>query len=165
MTAEAAKVTIRSAEAADLQTIRDLFTEYATWLERDHGISLTFQRFEEELNDLPGKYARPAGDMFLAETADGAALGCIAFRPTHLHDTAEVKRLYVRPAGRGLGLGRQLTECMITGARQAGYSRLILDTGPFMTPALALYEKLGFADIPPYYDVPYDDVRFMGRQI
>ena len=130
--------------ATDVETIRTLFREYADSL----GVNLEYQGFEEELRDLPGDYAPPAGMLLLART-DSEALGCVGVRPLDEH-IAEMTRLYVRPAARGTGLGRTLTEASIDFARQHLYERMRLDTLPTMGRAQDLYRHLGFVTIAPY---------------
>jgi ribosomal protein S18 acetylase RimI-like enzyme len=145
-------VRIVSAELADLPEVRVIFLEYAASL----GIDLAFQDFEAELSSLPGDYAEPRGALVLA-WVDGDLAGCCALRPLDAVDYAnacEMKRLYVRKAYRGFGLGRQLAEIVLDRARQAGYDCLLLDTLDDMEAARALYEDLGFAEIPPYYHNP-----------
>jgi ribosomal protein S18 acetylase RimI-like enzyme len=138
-----------------LEDIRALFREYAASL----GVDLCFQRFEEELNGLPGRYAKPGGRLYLA-LAGGSPAGCIALR--HLDgERCEMKRLYVRPAFRALGLGRALAGRVIEDARALGHREMLLDTLKEMGGAQALYEKLGFADIPPYYENPLPGARYM----
>jgi len=146
------------AEALDAESVavcRELFREY----EKGLGISLCFQGFEQELASLPGAYARPRGRLLLARVA-GEAAGCVALRPLGERD-AELKRLYVRPHARGMGLGRMLAECAIDEARALGYTALKLDTLPVMREAQRLYAQLGFADAAPYNDNPVPGVRFM----
>lgn len=139
----------------DMATLRALFLEYRDWL----GVDLCFQGFEAELAGLPGSYAPPGGGVWLAHV-DGALAGCVALRP-HDGGTCEMKRLWMRPAFRGLGLGRRLAETGIAAARRAGYRTLRLDTLAFMDAARALYRTLGFHEIPAYYDNPLDDVRYL----
>src|SRR5262245_10876869 len=134
--------TIRAASfPQDLATVRALFREYAAGL----GFDLCFQGFDDELATLPGKYAGPAGGLFIAEK-HGAAVGCVAFRPIAGAD-CEMKRLYVRAAARGEKLGRRLAELVCDEARAAGYSRICLDTIETMREARALYASLGFREI------------------
>jgi putative acetyltransferase len=137
----------------DMAPVRDIFLEYARSLEVD----LRFQSFDEELDGLPGDYAALAGGALLLARVDGAPVGCVALRAIDEVDypnAAEMKRLYVRPAFRGLGLGRQLTEAILDKARELGYRHVLLDTLNDMEAARALYEELGFAEIPPYYHNP-----------
>jgi len=131
-----------------MERVRALFREYADWL----AIDLSFQDFEAELAGLPGCYAAPGGGLYLAETRTGAGndpAGCVGFRPFS-EGICEMKRLWVRPAFQGSGLGRLLAETAVAAARKAGYERMRLDTLPHMHAAMALYRRLGFVDIPPY---------------
>src|SRR4029450_3622674 len=119
----AVNVEIRcAASEQDYQAARELFREYADGL----GVDLCFQGFAEEVATLPGKYAPPRGRLLLAY-CDGALAGCVALRPWE-EDICEMKRLYVRPAFRGLTLGRQLVVAILAEAREAGYQRMRLDT-------------------------------------
>jgi putative acetyltransferase len=141
---------------ADLTTARALFTEYAASLK----IDLAFQDFATELSTLPGAYLPPAGALLLAEL-EGKVVGCVALRPLEPPQTAELKRLYVRPAGRGHGLGMALTLAALEHARGAGYRWVRLDTLPGMSEAQALYRRLGFREIPPYRHNPVPGTMFM----
>ncbi len=138
---------------------RGLFQDYAAWLR----IDLCFQGFAAELATLPGCYAPPRGRLLLATGPDGAA-GCVALRPAD--DTVcEMKRLFVRPAFQGRGLGRALAQRVISEARGAGYSTMVLDTLPFMRSAIQLYEALGFVRRSGYYNTPLPETVFMELQL
>jgi len=150
---------LQPASVADWEATRVIFQEYAASLKVD----LCFQGFEDELKTLPGDYAEPRGALILA-WVDGALAGCCALRPLDGSDysnAAEMKRLYVRPPFRGLGLGRQLTEGILDAARKSGYSCVLLDTLDDMESARALYEDLGFVEIPPYYHNPYAGAHYL----
>jgi len=139
------------APADDLGIVRELVLEYAASL----GVDLSFQDFEHEIATLAGYY-----ELILLARIDGQAAGCVALRRID-HETCEMKRLYVRPASRRAQLGRALAEAIIGEARTRGYARMRLDTLPSMHSAQALYEALGFVEIPPYRFNPIAGTRFM----
>jgi ribosomal protein S18 acetylase RimI-like enzyme len=139
--------------------IDSLFREYAASL----SVTQCFQDFETELAALPGEYAPPRGALLLA-TVSGAFAGCCALRPLDHMDYAhagEMKRLYVRPQFRGLGLGRMLAEEILNQARRCGFTCVLLDTLDDMEAARALYDDLGFEDIPPYYFNPIAGAHYL----
>ncbi len=143
---------ITPSRPAEWDATRAIFREYALTL----GVDLCFQNFEAEVDDLPGDYAEPRGALLLA-LVDGQVAGCCALRPLDNVDypnASEMKRLYVRQAFRSQGLGRQLAEAILDAARLAGYDCVLLDTLNDMEAARALYEDLGFEEIPPYYHSP-----------
>jgi ribosomal protein S18 acetylase RimI-like enzyme len=147
--------------AADLAATLELFKAYAAWL----GIDLGFQDFAAELATLPGKYAPPAGELLLARDFHSQALGCVGVRPIEPDGCCEMKRLYVSPRARGMGLGSALIGAIIGEAVRIGYSEMRLDTLPTMSAAIALYEKAGFRPTPPYYDTPIAGTLFFARQL
>jgi putative acetyltransferase len=141
----------------DIRQARALFEEYAAGL----GISLCFQNFDRELAILPGDYAPPDGRLLLA-VEDNQLAGCIALRKLAEPGVCEMKRLFLRPAYRGKGLGRVLVESIIEEARKLGYTHMRLDTLPGrMDQAIALYQSIGFVEIEPYYENPVEDAKFM----
>ena len=150
------KIIVPVATGEDIETARHLFHEYETWL----GMDLCFQSFEEEMQNLPGKYSPPDGRLYLANF-DGEAVGCIALRKIG-EGICEMKRLYLKDAARGHGLGKELIEKIIADGREIGYAKMRLDTyPPKMGKAVSLYESHGFRAIDPYYDNPHEGVLFM----
>ena len=156
---DSALETIYPDTPALLDRARELFREY----QRSIGVDLCFQAFEQEVASLPGDYAPPRGRLFLA-LADGEIAGSVCLRPFDAR-TGEMKRLYVRPEFRGRGLGGRLVRLILSEASSAGYGRIVLDTLPSMGDAQALYERLGFRDIPPYGFNPVPGVRYMALEI
>jgi ribosomal protein S18 acetylase RimI-like enzyme len=145
----------------DLDDARALFRAYAASLP----IDLAYQGFASELAALPGAYAGPTGVLVLARDAAGAPVGCAALRPLAEPGCCEMKRLYVAPAARGLGLGRALMDAIVDEAARIGYREVRLDTLPSMTAAIAMYRAAGFAPIAPYYDTAPAGTIFLGRVI
>ncbi len=146
-----------------LQATREIFTEYAQSL----NVDLCFQRFDEELAQLPGEYSPPHGALLLA-LVDGAVAGCVAMRGLTDVDYAnacEMKRLYVRRAFRKFGLGRILTQALMDRAREAGHSVMLLDTLDDMEAARGLYASLGFEEVPPYYFNPLPGAHYLKVQL
>jgi putative acetyltransferase len=147
----------------ELAELAALLREYALTL----SVNLGFQNFDEELKQLPGEYAEPRGALVTA-WVDGQLAGCCALRPLDSADypmACEMKRLFIRPAYRGIGLGRQLTEWMLDTARAKGYACVLLDTLSDMEAARALYEDLGFVEIPPYYHNPIAGAHYLMARI
>jgi len=151
---------IEAKTGEEIETARGIFREYESWL----GLDLCFQGFEEELADLPGKYAPPDGRLFLAYS-DKHLAGCAALRKIE-PEVCEMKRLFVRHEFRRFGIGRLLIDELITAAREIGYQAMRLDTYPAkMGKAVHLYRKYGFNEIPAYYNNPYEGVLFMELQL
>jgi putative acetyltransferase len=144
---------------SEVDTVRLLFREYQASL----GIDLSFQGFEAELQRLPGEYAPPTGGLLLVSTGSDV-IGCVALRAFQ-GSRCEMKRLFVRPAGRGLGAGRALVARVIAEAQALGYEEMVLDTLPTMAAAQGLYQAFGFRDIPPYRPNPIAGTRFLGKRL
>jgi GNAT superfamily N-acetyltransferase len=143
----------------DRAPIAHLMREYVEALEAD----ISFQDFESECADLPGKYARPEGVVLIGRTAD-EAVGIVAYRPFE-HGICEMKRLYVLPRFRGTGLGRLLVEELVRDAKSHGYRRMVLDSLPSMRSAQAVYGAVGFQPIPAYYYNPLPGVVYMALDL
>lgn len=146
------------------QDIRDtavLFAAYAKSL----GLDLGFQGFDTELKSLPGKYAPPAGEILLARDANGITVGCVAVRPLAPPSCCEMKRLYILPSGRGLGLGKQLVHAILEVASSLGYKEIKLDTLESMVEAISLYTKAGFFQTAAYYNTPLNGTVFLVRDL
>jgi ribosomal protein S18 acetylase RimI-like enzyme len=141
----------------DIAAAASLFRAYEASLDVDLG----YQNFEVELSGLPGRYATPAGALLLARDAAGGPVGCVALRPLAMPGCSEMKRLYVDPNGRGLGVGRALMDAVIAAARAIGYREIWLDTLPTMAAAQNLYRSAGFEPTQAYYDTPVEGTVFM----
>lgn len=142
-----------------LEATRAIFREYEASLD----IDLCFQDFDHEVATLPGPYVAPQGALLLA-FVDGEVAGCGALRPltdVDYPNACEMKRLFVRPAFRHVGLGRMLAEALMDRALQAGYSNMLLDTLDTMEAARELYARLGFEEIPPYYFNPVPGAHYL----
>jgi putative acetyltransferase len=146
---------IEATKTKDIQTVRELFDEYAAAI----GIDLAFQNFEQELIHIADIYMPPEGAVLLAEQ-DGMQAGCVGVRKID-DRRCEMKRLYVRERFRGKGVGKALCRRIIATGRQLGYKEMLLDTLSTMTGAQALYRALGFKKTEPYYNNPLPEVRYM----
>ncbi len=139
-----------------LREVADLFREYADWL----AVDLCSDNIEREVEELPGLYGPPEGCLLLARR-DGKPVGCVALRRFD-EDKCEMKRLFVRPAFMGLGIGRALASKIIDEARRLGYRKMRLDSvADRMTEAVSLYRSLGFHEIQPFGDHPEGCTLFM----
>lgn len=132
----------------DYRNAAMLFKEYAAWLK----IDLSFQRFDEELNALKTMYAKPEGGIILCKTTDSIT-GCAGIRKIN-DDTAELKRMYIKPAFQNRGMGKRLLQLAIELACSLNYKSIRLDTLDYMIAAIKLYKKSGFCEIPAYYHNP-----------
>ena len=140
-----------------VEQAKGLIREYAEWFGRD----LSFQLLDDELDHIEVKYLPPQGRLVVALDDSGEVVGCVAYH--RIDDcTAEMKRLYVRLAGRGYHLGERLAQSIMQLAREDGYRRMVLDTVAPLEAAVHLYHKLGFQEIEPYYHNPFADVIYFG---
>ena len=142
-----------------LDDVKKLFLEYAKSLP----IDLDFQNFEDELTELPGKYAPPTGTIILA-FVNNRPVGIVALRKIE-NDICEMKRLYVKKNYQGLGIGKKLAEKIITEAKDKGYNYMRLDTLSSLKKALNLYKSLGFYKIDAYIYNPMDNAIYMEREL
>jgi len=144
----------------DVEQAKEIIAEYVNSL----GLDLSFQNIEEELTDLKAHYVLPDQGLILLAFVDSQLAGCAALRPLDSSDyihACELKRLYVRPVFRGLGLGLGLTEALIEYAKTAGYATLLLDTFDEQETARELYQSLHFEEIPPYYYNPLPGAHYL----
>jgi putative acetyltransferase len=155
------RFTVSQATQPDqIEAVRQLCWDYRSFLlantDTDSEITETFYpvpKYEALMAQLPRLHARPKGLMLLAHDSTGAPLGC---GMTHAldPDTAEIKRVFVSDAARGMGVARRICEDLITQARQDGYRRIVLDTSKSLAAAQQLYATLGFAPCGPYQPIP-----------
>ncbi|HZX31729.1 MAG TPA: carbonate dehydratase [Rhodocyclaceae bacterium] len=157
MTVTLRTLTFDDTEALD--QVRQYFRNYAAWL----GVSLCFQNFDQEMASLPGAYSAPEGRLFFAEV-DGRPAGCVGIRP-FVEGACEMKRLYVDPAERGHGVGKELALAAIKAAKSIGYKRIFLDTLPAMRIAVKLYRELGFQEAPAYYHSALEGTMFLALDL
>ena len=163
----------RAEGPADVAEARILMEEYSRFL----GADLSFQGFDEELAGLPGKYAPPSGALFIAWVPPGRgayaarraavarrAAGCVALRRLS-PGVCEMKRLFVRPGYRGLGIGRALARRVVEEAAALGYRTMRLDTLDRLESAVALYRAMGFVPIPPYCRNPLPGAMFWEKSL
>ena len=162
---ENTSVIIDAVDAGRTDEVLELIQEYLEWMVTEHPHLEKVQKVVEsqgvttELTDLAGYYER----LWLA-TIDGEAVGCSMFKQL-IEATAEMKRVYVRPSGRGHGFGRRLVETTIDAVREAGYQYMYLDSDPEFATAIAMYERMGFEYIKPYNDNPAQDAVFMRMKL
>lgn len=149
-----------SPDSAALETVRQLFLEYANELQEN----LCFQSFDAEVKDPMKKYGPPKGALFVAYWNE-VPTGCIALQPLKEEGVCEMKRLYVQPAFRKYGIGRALVERLIDEAQQLSYSKMRLDTLERLKPAITLYKSLGFEIIHAYNQNPLSGVVYMENKI
>jgi len=139
-----------------------LFEEYTNMLvQRDARVAqyLLMQNYADELAHMDTKYGLPRGRLYIAWDGEEAA-GCIALRDMG-EGICEMKRLYVRPKFRGMGISVKLIECIVRDAKEIGYQKMYLDTLAFLNEAINLYHKMGFREIEAYNDNPIEGSVFM----
>lgn len=138
-----------------------LFVEYAASLDFD----LQFQQFDAELQQLPAMYGSPHGVLLLVRDRQ-RYVGAVGLRNIENPHTCEVKRMYLRPAYRGKGIGAALLQQLLIHAKQMGYSTIKLDTlGYKMPAAVRLYTSFGFEPTDPYNYNPYEGVLYFEKKL
>lgn len=149
---------IRDAETRDYSDVAQLMRDFIRWHRERHASDMAMidgyfdaEAYEAELRGLPGDYAPPAGALLVAESGGGIA-GCVALKRLDGR-TCEMKRLYVDDRHHGEGIGKALAQAIVERAKELGYSRMMLDTGPKQLEAQTLYRKLGFGEAEPYYEM------------
>lgn len=148
---DTATVIIEATTLDDVAAVKQLFLEYADFL----NVDLCFQGFDKEMETFPSVY-----EVLYLARVDGAAAAAIGLKD--LGDkVCEMKRLYARPKFQGLGLGGKLCDRLIDTARGRGFRVMRLDTLQRLKPAIALYRKRGFVEIEKYYENPEEDVVYM----
>lgn len=153
--------TIKVAQTEDdFLEAKKLFLEYAETL----GFSLCFQGFDKELAQISTLYAVPTGVLLLLENTEGVAVGCVGVKKWQ-EEAGELKRLYIKSAEKGKGLGKWLMQAAFDEALKLGYKKLVLDTLPQMKEAVAMYEKYGFEKIKPYYENPIEGALYFEKKL
>lgn len=136
---------VEATSQADIEQVRNLFTEYRAEL----AVEPCLRSFDAEIASLPGSYAPPKGRLLLAKVV-GQPVGCVGLRPFPTDGSCEMKRLYVRPPFRGDKLGKELAVRIVQEARNLGYRSMRLDSHPAsMQSAIKMYRSLGFAEVKP----------------
>jgi ribosomal protein S18 acetylase RimI-like enzyme len=153
------RLSYRKAKPADMDGIRGLIREYIDSM----ALNLCFQGIDEELAALPGKYSEPDGALIVAE-AGGALCGCVALKKIG-DGVCEMKRLFVRDAFKGKGIGRELVRRIIDEGRSKGYRFMRLDTLESMKPAIALYRSFGFGETGAYVYNPLEGAVYMEKTL
>lgn len=156
--AKSPRISIQEANApAELKKVHQLLWNYGA----SRGFDAAMGNFQYELDHLPYRYARPEGCLLLAKV-EGIPAGCVAYQALE-NGICEMKRLYVEPSHRGLGLGKALIDQICKEAKIYGYKSMRLDTFDYYKSAIAAYKKAGFYEIPPYQKYDFKDVLFFEK--
>jgi len=139
----------------DLDTVLAIYREYISTTSAD----LAFQNNEQDFLQLAQTYSSPESQIFLG-LDEKQILGCAAFK-RYTEDICEMKRVYVRPQARGLGLGASLVKQIVQQAREAGYKKICLDVLPEFESAYHLYQSLGFKPHPAITQNPVLGTRYL----
>jgi len=158
-----------TASSSTLTQAQALLLEYGRFVVSQPGVArFCFRSLEAEAARLPQAYEEQGGGCLMAH-AYGQPAGFIAWRaiPAPVASNAwELKRLWVRPAARGLSLGRLLTQAVLDRAVAAGCRSVYLDTVPEAMPAAhRLYLDLGFEPCAPYNDNPVEGLAYLRKSL
>jgi putative acetyltransferase len=147
-------------QGSALESVKDLFKAYLEELNED----LCFQSFDSEIDNPLYKYSAPTGALFIA-LYNAKPVGCIALQPLPEAGTCEMKRLYVNPEYRKLGIGDALVNALLQEAKILDYTLMKLDTLDRLQAAIKLYQKFGFETVNAYYDNPLPGVVYMQKEL
>jgi GNAT superfamily N-acetyltransferase len=155
--------------AASIQQAQELLLEYGRFVAAKPDVAtFCFGALEQEAAGLPHSYLDQGGGILLARVA-GKPLGLVTWRTLPAAKLAiswEMKRLWIRPEARGLGLGRSLVQAVVDRAAKAEKNRIVLDTAPEAMPAAYhLYFEMGFTTCPPYNGPAMPGIAYLSRQI
>lgn len=143
----------------DFEIAKLLTKDYMAWL----GMDLGFQNVDKEFENFKRMYSAPAGAFIYAKIG-GKVVGGVGVR-RQMDTICEMKRLFIYENNQGKGLGRVLSKNIISISKELGYEKMRLDTVSKLKSANALYDKLGFKDIPAYYTNPDKTVRYMELEL
>jgi ribosomal protein S18 acetylase RimI-like enzyme len=157
------------APEATLAQARELLLEYGRFVIAQPGAArFCFGSLEQEAARLPNSYLEQGGGCLIARI-DSEPAGFVAWRALSAvvePDALELKRLWVRPAARGLSLGRALTQDVLDRAIAAGRKAIYLDTAPAsMAAAHRLYLEMGFEPCAPYNDNPVEGLAWLRKPL
>lgn len=146
-------------DPSSAEPVRDLLRTFVQWHFERHTedkdlISEYFDKasFDKELEELPGKYVSPDGALLLAYYNEEPA-GCVALKRIDA-ESCEMKRMFVYPRVQGAGVGKALAVAIVEKARALGFHKMKLDTSHRQIEAQRLYQRIGFVNCEPYYELP-----------
>ncbi|HEX7235581.1 MAG TPA: GNAT family N-acetyltransferase [Gammaproteobacteria bacterium] len=142
MTASSPKLRFREAAAGDGAAIRAVVVAVMA----EYGLSSDLEGNDADLRDVVGSYAGRGGSFRVVTSAEGDIVGCGGLYPIDERE-AEIRRMYLLPSARGLGVGRTLLEELIAFAEQRRFERVVLETASVLKEAISLYCKRGFVPV------------------
>lgn len=151
---------VRVVQPAHWEAFVGLMREYASTDLNNPGLS----SIHDDILNPQERYSGAHGQAWLLQTPEHL-LGCGAFTSTRETGWAELKRVYVRPAFRGLGASKTLTRHLLEQARAAGFERIGLSTWRTNTLALSLYQSMGFTAMPAFKNHPDPDLVYLGMRL